>query len=171
MSKQLTPADRARITIACARNVLTQAAGVSPVDPVATARVMGQLQATVEQLLELVEAGQIHRYDCTVHDGDGCDGHCLVTPQLFLSWYADDITPVSEQPAATTLTELAAQLGCAAGHLTDAGINQADDWETAATLVSSAADATGLDQHSLLKRASSLLYGHTDAVDEYRDMT
>lgn len=19
---------------------------------------------------------RVHRYDCTIHDGDGCDGHC-----------------------------------------------------------------------------------------------
>ncbi|MGW2724825.1 hypothetical protein [Streptomyces sp. NPDC001492] len=112
----------------------------------------------------------VHRYTCTVHDGDGCDGHCLVTPELFLGWFANDITPVSEQPAATTLADLAAQMGCAAGHFADAGINQADDWETAATLVGSAADANGIEQHSLLKQASRLLHGHTDAVDEYLDM-
>lgn len=47
--------DRASVTIACARDVLAEAEGVSPADPVATARVMGRLQATVEQLLELVE--------------------------------------------------------------------------------------------------------------------
>lgn len=56
MNQPLTATDRARITIACARDVLTQAQGTSPADPVATARVMGQLQATVEQLIELVDA-------------------------------------------------------------------------------------------------------------------
>jgi len=55
VSKQPTATDRARVTIACARDVLTQAQSTSPADPVATARVMGRLQATVEQLLELVE--------------------------------------------------------------------------------------------------------------------
>ncbi|MCZ4602944.1 hypothetical protein O3S80_03985 [Streptomyces sp. Lzd4kr] len=50
-----TATDRARVAVACARDVLTQAEGVSPADPIATARVMGRLQATVEQLLELID--------------------------------------------------------------------------------------------------------------------
>ncbi|MGW1616355.1 hypothetical protein ACWCQZ_44305 [Streptomyces sp. NPDC002285] len=46
------------LAVACAHDVLAEAQGISPADPIATARVMGRLQATVEQLLELVEAQQ-----------------------------------------------------------------------------------------------------------------
>lgn len=49
-------ADRARITIACARTVLTEAQRVTPADPAATAHVMGRLETTVEQLIALIEA-------------------------------------------------------------------------------------------------------------------
>lgn len=48
-------ADRARITIACAHEVLTETETVALDDTVATARAIGRLQATVEELLALVE--------------------------------------------------------------------------------------------------------------------
>lgn len=112
-----------------------------------------------------------HRYDCTVHDGDGCDGHCAITVDQLLAWYADDIASVTEEAPATTLDGFATQVGTAGSRMEDAGINNAEDLDTASTYLNDAATLTGNDQAVLLKRASDLLNDVTDMVDEYRDMT
>jgi hypothetical protein len=116
------------------------------------------------------DTAPIHRYTCTVHDGDGCDGHCAVTPKLLISWYADDIAFVAEESPATTLTGFIGQLGTAGSRMEDVGINNAEDLDTAATYLNDAATLTGNDQAVLLKQASNLLNNLSDMVDEYRDM-
>lgn len=112
----------------------------------------------------------IHRYDCTAHDGDGCDGHCAITPELLISWYADDIAFAAEESPATTLAEFASQVGTAGSRMEDVGINNAEDLDTAATYLSDAASLTSVEQSVLLKQASDLLNDVTDMVGEYRDM-
>ena len=112
----------------------------------------------------------IHRYDCTAHDGDGCDGHCAVTVDKLLSWYADDVAFVAEETPATTLEAFAAQVGTAGSRMEDVGINNAEDLDTASTYLADATKASGTEQAVLLKRASDLLNDVTDMVDEYRDM-
>jgi hypothetical protein len=111
-----------------------------------------------------------HRYTCTIHDGDHCDGHCTITPKLLISWYADDIAFAAEEPPATTLEAFAAQVGAAGSRMEDVGINNAEDLDTASTYLADAANASGVDQAVLLKRAADLLNGLSDMVDEYRDM-
>ncbi len=112
----------------------------------------------------------VHRFDCTIHDGDGCDGHCAVTVAALLAWYADDIAFVAEETPATTLGEFVAQLGTAGSRMEDAGINNAEDLDTAATYLNDADSLTGDDRAVLFKRASNLLNDVADMVDEYRDM-
>lgn len=112
----------------------------------------------------------LHRYDCTIHDGnDGCDGHCAVTPSLLLSWYADDIAFVAEEPPATTLASFAEQLSTASHRMDNARIHGAEDLESASVYVSGAANTPGIEQAVLLKQASGQLSGLADMVDEYRD--
>jgi len=112
----------------------------------------------------------VHRYSCTIHDGEGCDGHCAVTPALIISWYGDDIAFVASGRPAATLSEFAAQVGTAGSRMEDAGINNAEDLGTASTYLADAANASGTEQAVLLQRASDLLNDVTDMVDEYRDM-
>jgi hypothetical protein len=112
----------------------------------------------------------IHRYSCTKHDEEACDGHCAVTPALIISWYGDDIAFVAEEPPATTLEAFASQVGTAGSRMEDAGINNAEDLDTASTYLADAANASGTVQAVLLKQASDLLNSVSDMVDEYRDM-
>jgi hypothetical protein len=111
-----------------------------------------------------------HRYDCTIHDSNTCDGHCAITVDLLLGWYADDIAFVAEESPATTLEAFATQVAEAGSRMEDAGINNAEDLDTASTYLADAANASGIEQAVLLKRASSLLNDVRDMVDEYRDM-
>lgn len=113
----------------------------------------------------------IHRYDCTVHDGDGCDGHCAVTVDTLLAWYANDVALATEEVPATDLAGFISQLGTAGSRMEDVGINNAEDLETAATYLNDAIGLSGVEQAVLLKRAADLLNDVTDMVDEYRDMT
>ena len=112
----------------------------------------------------------IHRYTCTTHDGDSCDGHCVPAVDTLISWYADDLAFVTEEPAATTPESFVAQLGTASSRMEDAGINNAEDLETAATYLNDALALTGNEQAALLDQARKLLNSVTDMVDEYRDM-
>lgn len=112
----------------------------------------------------------IHRYSCTKHDGEGCDGHCAVTPALLISWYAEGIAFVAEEAPATTLEAFASQVGTAGSRMEDVGINNAEDLDTAATYLADAVNASGTEQAVLLKRAGDLLNDVRDMVDEYRDM-
>jgi hypothetical protein len=110
----------------------------------------------------------IHRYTCTIHDGEQCDGHCAVTPEAILS-YADIITDVSGKQPATSLPELADQLDVSYMRMEDAGIDGADDVGWAAVFVGEAADTTGIKQALLLKKARDRLTGLRDMVGQYRD--
>lgn len=112
----------------------------------------------------------IHRYGCTIHDGEACDGHCAVTAKLLISWYGDDIAFVAGESTATTLEDFASQVSTAGSRMEDVGINNAEDLDTASTYLSDAATTSGTEQAVLLKRASDLLNSVTDMVDEYRDM-
>lgn len=112
----------------------------------------------------------VHRYSCTIHDGEGCDGHCAVTAKLLISWYGDDIAFVASDRPATTLEAFASQVGTAGSRMEDAGINNAEDLDTASTYLNDAANASGTEQAVLIERASDLLNSVTDMVDEYRDM-
>jgi hypothetical protein len=109
-----------------------------------------------------------HRASCTIHDGDGCDGHCAITADLLISWYGDDIAFVAEEAPATTLDAFASQVGTAGSRMEDVGINNAEDLDTASTYLADAAGSSGIDQAVLLKQASDLLNDVTDMVDEYR---
>ncbi|MEZ3180766.1 hypothetical protein KYY02_19360 [Streptomyces pimonensis] len=109
-----------------------------------------------------------HRYRCTVHDGEQCDGHCVVTPESILA-VADIVTDVTEQPAATSLSELADQLDAAYMRMEDAGIDGAEDVGRAAVFIGEAADATGSEQAILLAKARGLLSGLRDLVEQYRN--
>lgn len=111
-----------------------------------------------------------HRYDCSIHDGDGCDGHCAITVDKLLAWYADDIAFVTEEKPATTLEAFVGQVRTAGSRMEDVGINNAEDLDTASTYLNDAATASGTDQAVLLKRASDLLNDVSDMVAEYRDM-
>jgi hypothetical protein len=110
----------------------------------------------------------VHRYNCTIHDGDDCDGHCTVTPSLLLSWYAVEVAFVAGAAPATTLDAFADQLSLASCRMDDAGVDDAEDLEVPAIYIADAAEANGDEQAALLKRASRLLVGLTEMVDEYR---
>lgn len=112
----------------------------------------------------------IHRYTCTIHDGDGCDGHCAVTVAGLISWYAPILADVIHQTPATTLTDFADQISSASMRMTDAGITDAEWLESAAVYLDEAASSTGPEQAAWLKKARDALNGVTDMVDEYRDM-
>jgi hypothetical protein len=114
----------------------------------------------------------IHRYSCTVHDGDGCDGHCIPRLADLVTAYAQTVADITEKTPATTHTDFVDQLSTASSRMTDAGINGAEDLETAAIYladIDEAAEASGIGQAVLLKRARSLLAGLTDMADEYRE--
>jgi hypothetical protein len=87
-----------------------------------------------------------------------------------LAPYVDDIAFVAEEKPATTPAEFAEQLGTASERLTDAGINGAEDLETAATYLADAIALTGAEQRVLLNRAVKYLKDTDDMVAEYRDM-
>jgi hypothetical protein len=93
-----------------------------------------------------------------------------LTPKLLLSRHADDIAFVAEEAPATDLNEFASQVGTAGSRMEDAGINNAEDLDTASTYLADAANATGTEQAVLLKRAADLLTDVSGMVDEYRDM-
>lgn len=94
-----------------------------------------------------------------------------VTADLLISRYADDIAFVAEETAATTAQEFIEQLGTAADRLGYfAGINGAEDLETAATYLSDAMEAKGAAREVLLKQAVGYLNNTAEMVDEYRDM-
>ncbi|MEU6552081.1 hypothetical protein ABZ915_17620 [Streptomyces sp. NPDC046915] len=116
------------------------------------------------------DSERVHRYTCTIHDGDGCDGHCHPDVATLISWYADDLAFVTEETPAATAEAFISQLGTAGSRLEDAGINGAEDLETAATYLNDAASLTGDAQAVLIDRARKLLNFVTDMVDEYRDM-
>lgn len=87
-----------------------------------------------------------------------------------LAPYVDDIAFVAEAPPATTPQELADQLGTASDRLADAGINGAEDLQSAATYLADASDETGTSRKTLLNRAVRRLAKTAEMVDEYRDM-
>lgn len=94
----------------------------------------------------------------------------MTTAPSLLSKYADDIAYVAEEPPATGLTDFATQLSTAGSRMEDAGINNAEDLDTASTYLADAANASGTEQALLLKRAADLLKDVSDMVDEYRLM-
>ncbi len=93
-----------------------------------------------------------------------------VTARDILRQYADDIAFAAGEAPATTLEDFATQVATAGSRMEDAGINNAEDLDTASTYLNDAANASGTDQAVLLKRAGDLLNGVSDMVDEYRDM-
>jgi hypothetical protein len=94
----------------------------------------------------------------------------MTTAPSLLAKYADDIAFVAEEPPATSLTDFATQVGTAGSRMEDAGINNAEDLDTASTYLADAANLSGTDQDVLLKRAADLLGDVADMVDEYRAM-
>jgi hypothetical protein len=94
----------------------------------------------------------------------------MTTALSILAQYAADIAFVAEEPPAANLTDFATQLGAAGSRMEDAGINNAEDLDTASIYLAEAANTTGVDQDALLKRARDLLNDVHDMVDEYRDM-
>jgi uncharacterized protein related to proFAR isomerase len=87
-----------------------------------------------------------------------------------LAPYVDDIAFVAGEKPATTPAEFVEQLTAASERLTDAGINGAEDLETAATYLADANALTGTERRVLLNRAVKYLKDTDDMVDEYRDM-
>jgi hypothetical protein len=88
-----------------------------------------------------------------------------------LAPYVDDIAFAAEKEPATTPQEFAEQLQTAAinlGHF--AGINGAEDLETAATYLFDAVTAEGAKRKVLLNQAVKYLVNTADMVDEYRLM-
>jgi hypothetical protein len=88
-----------------------------------------------------------------------------------LAEFVDDIAFAAGTEPATTPAEFIDQLGTAAinlGH--SAGINGAEDLETAATYLADAMEATGGTRKKLLAQAVKYLKHTADMVDEYRDM-
>jgi hypothetical protein len=94
----------------------------------------------------------------------------MTTAPSILAKYANDIAFVAEEQPATNLTDFATQLSTASSHMEDAGINNAEDLDTASTYLADAANLSGTDQDVLLKQAADLLKDVSDMVDEYRDM-
>lgn len=88
-----------------------------------------------------------------------------------LAPYVDDIAFVAEEKPAATPQALVGQLQTAAHRLGYyAGINGAEDLETAATYLSDAIASTGGKRQVLLKQAVEYLVNTADMVDEYRLM-
>jgi len=88
-----------------------------------------------------------------------------------LAPYVDDIAFAAEEKPAATPAEFIDQLGTAArnlGHF--AGINGAEDLETAATYLTDAMEAKGAKRKTLLGQAVKYLKDTADMVDEYRLM-
>ena len=92
-----------------------------------------------------------------------------IAPSVFAK-YATDIAFVAEAEPAQTAEDFVSQLWTAADNLDTAGINGAEDLETAATLLSEATAAPVAEQRTLVSRANRLLRDTADMVDEYRDM-
>jgi hypothetical protein len=87
-----------------------------------------------------------------------------------LAPYVDDIAFVAQEKPATTPQVFIEQLTAAADRLTDAGINGAEDLETAVTYLSDAITSKGAKRKVLLNKAVEYLVNTADMVDEYRDM-
>ncbi|MEU6990350.1 hypothetical protein ABZ953_06765 [Streptomyces sp. NPDC046465] len=83
----------------------------------------------------------------------------------------NDIAFVAEEKPATTPQELVGQLQTAAHRLGyNAGINGAEDLETAAAYLSDAVTSTGSKRQVLLDQAVEYLVNTADMVDEHRLM-
>lgn len=94
-----------------------------------------------------------------------------VTADQFIAEYANDIAFAAEEQPAQTPEAFIEQLRTAAHNLGHyAGINGAEDLETAATYLADALSATGAEQRTLLDRAVGYLANTAEMVDEYRDM-
>lgn len=88
-----------------------------------------------------------------------------------LAQYVDDIAFAAEEPPAQTPEAFIDQLRTAAHNLeTYAGINGAEDLETAATYLSDALESSGAERRLLLDRAIRHLKNTSDMVDELRLM-
>lgn len=88
-----------------------------------------------------------------------------------LAPYVNDIAYAAEQPPATTPEAFLDQLEKAAYNLhTLAGINGAEDLQTAATYLSDALQSTGSRRRTLTGHAVRHLTNTADIVDEYRGM-
>lgn len=94
----------------------------------------------------------------------------LTTAADLIARHAEALAYVTEEPPATNLADLAEQASIASERLENAGIQNADDLETAATYLEGAADSTGTEQAVLLNRAANLLHYTRDMADDYRDM-
>lgn len=110
----------------------------------------------------------VHRYSCTIHDGDGCDGHCAVTVDQLIADYAHAIADVTGKAPATTIAGFIDQIDAASSRMHDAGIDEAEALANAATYLHVSAEVDGDEQAGLLKKARDVLTGLTVLVDEYR---
>ncbi|WP_326768835.1 hypothetical protein OG978_33705 [Streptomyces sp. NBC_01591] len=94
-----------------------------------------------------------------------------VTAENILARYAADIAFVAEEQPATTIEDFIDQLQTVAERLDSAGIQGAEDLETAATYLTDAAGNTDdTKRTALLGRATKLLAYADDVVGEYRLM-
>ncbi|MGW4779951.1 hypothetical protein ACWEPA_25225 [Streptomyces filamentosus] len=92
-----------------------------------------------------------------------------LTDDTLLRRYATDIAHVAQQPPATDLATLAAQLDTAAPRYEAAGITGHEDLETASLHLDEALRATGTDRDTFLRRADALLRPLvSDMTQEYR---
>lgn len=88
-----------------------------------------------------------------------------------LAPYTDDIAFAAEAKPATTPDDFIGQLSMAAHNLGYfAGINGAEDLETAAQYLSDAMDSEGTEHDVLVERAIRYLKDVYDMVEEYRLM-
>jgi hypothetical protein len=110
----------------------------------------------------------VHRYTCTIHDGEQCDGHCTVTADQLIATYAHSIAEVTEQAPATTLTDFIDQIDAASSHMYDAGIAEAEFLGNAATYLSVSTETSGDERDGLLKKARDTLTGLPILIAEYR---
>ena len=92
-----------------------------------------------------------------------------IAPSVLAKYTGDIAFAAGEQPAQTTDAFLG-QLQTAADNLDTAGINGAENLETAATLISESMTAPVAEQRMLIARANRLLRNIPDMVDEFRDM-
>ncbi|QTD97002.1 hypothetical protein [Streptomyces cyanogenus] len=110
----------------------------------------------------------VHRYRCTIHDGDGCDSHCDVTVDQLIAQHADTVAAVIGQAPATTLADFVNQISTASCRMYDAGIVEAEFLEDAAIYLGVSTETSGDEQAGLMKKARDTLTGLAALVDEYR---
>lgn len=119
----------------------------------------------------LQDTSTIHRYSCTIHDGEGCDGHCGATPEQLIHQYADLLAEFLKEDPTTTITRFADQCGTAGLRLDDAGIDGAEALADAGIFLhdlDEASQLTGITREVLLERSRNTLRDLPGMVGQFR---